>query len=555
LLPVVVWGAPLLLALASPVVPFMDVLFNHVAPVEHVREFGSFETLTTSPAANLGPSRTLFGYVALQSVIATLTDLPAHLSVSAFGPLLAVLVGLASWRAAGALFGQGAAYWSLITVPLTFVFLRIPDARATVLVFVPVAAALALLVDPPATSRFRQQLLLAVSLGAALYVHPFIGGLALLTVAGLSVGWPARFATLDMPAAVGAGLVALPQAAATLGIAAPSALGALAVPLALGGLWLTDKWNSIAVLVARLALAGAAVASLLVALDLVRFGAEALRDLASPFPLVAAGALAAFLLTADRRAGLRVVGVGILVALLTVAGSRLLPAGSPLVASLQVESTPKALWYWGPFLLSLAAAGALSRLASAPRWPLPGQAVVATFTILAVVPFRFWPADVGINNYTEHRMAESVAIVLHHAEHGYWVGYPDSRNLVNGAQVEILDRLRAERDAGALTAGSHVLHVADSFQPWIATPVAVFTGIHETIAALETDPSVHGEGGREYLTSELPRLLEVGYEYLLIEGDALLAEWRPRAESAGYQSLMANERGVLFRLAGGAAQP
>lgn len=83
LLPAAVWAAPILLQLASPVVPFMDVLFNHVAPVEHVREFGRFDVLTTSPAPNFGPSRTLLGYVALQATIATLVDFPAALSTAA----------------------------------------------------------------------------------------------------------------------------------------------------------------------------------------------------------------------------------------------------------------------------------------------------------------------------------------------------------------------------------------------------------------------------------------------------------------------------------------
>lgn len=39
----VAWSGPLLLQAASPVVPFFDVLPNHVAPVAHLATFGRFD--------------------------------------------------------------------------------------------------------------------------------------------------------------------------------------------------------------------------------------------------------------------------------------------------------------------------------------------------------------------------------------------------------------------------------------------------------------------------------------------------------------------------------
>jgi hypothetical protein len=547
LLPAAVWAAPILLQLASPVVPFMDVLFNHVAPVEHVREFGRFELLTTSPAPNFGPSRTLLGYVALQATIATLVDLPAALSIAAFALPLVALFAVATHRLATALFGNGAGYWSLLTVPLTFVFLRLPDARATALVFVAVAWGLVMLVDPPATTRIRQQLLIAASLGAALLIHPFIGAISWLTVGVLCVLWPVRFARLGVPAMAGAGLLALPQAAATLAVAAPSWVGVLALPLAVGGVWLVDRWNAAAVRTARLLLAAAALASLLVASDLIRFSTEALRDLAAPFPLIAMATLGAIPLARARSTGWRVIAAGLLVALLVVAVGRLLPPGSPLVQSLQGESNPKALWYWGPFMMAIAAAATLARLWSLKRWWLAGQSVVAAFVLLAILPVRLGPSTVAIDNYEEHRIAESVSIALRHAQSGYWANYPDQRNVVNASQAQLLDSLRAERERGVLTSDSHLLHVAESFRPWVATPVAVFTGIQESTASFDPERSIHAEGGRLHDIAELLPLLGQGYDYLLIEGPTLVAEWRGSAESAGYRSIFANDRGELFR--------
>jgi hypothetical protein len=63
------WLPPLIFALASPVVPFVDVPPNHVAPVEHLRTFGSLASISTTPDAFYGPSRILLGYQALLGVL------------------------------------------------------------------------------------------------------------------------------------------------------------------------------------------------------------------------------------------------------------------------------------------------------------------------------------------------------------------------------------------------------------------------------------------------------------------------------------------------------
>ncbi len=57
-----IWLGPILLQLASPVVPFIDVLPNHVAPAEHLRTFGVFTPLTATQSPIYGPSRTLLGF-------------------------------------------------------------------------------------------------------------------------------------------------------------------------------------------------------------------------------------------------------------------------------------------------------------------------------------------------------------------------------------------------------------------------------------------------------------------------------------------------------------
>ena len=549
LLPALVWGAAIVLQLTSPVVPFMDVLFNHVAPVEHVRIFGSFETLTTSPSPNFGPSRTLLGYVAMQSTIAVATGLPAALSIAAFALPLTIVFVLAVHRLADALFGRGAAFWALVTVPLTFVFLRIPDARATALVFPLVAWSLTLLVAPPAGTRRQRQLLVMATLAAGLYVHPFIAGLMVLTMAFMVLLKPMRYAPVAGPAVVGALLLAGPQAAATLGIAAPAWMGLVAVPLAAAGLWVADRYVDALVAAGRAVLILAGVGLLLLAQDVARYATEAVRDVAFGFPLLTIGALAGTIVFGGRGVGWRIIAVGLGVAVLVMVGTRLLPADGALVLSLQGEAQPKALAYWAPFLLALAAAAAChGAVASRRRFGL-GHVAVALYVYAAVLPLRLSPTTVNLDNYEEHRMAESASIALRHAQQGYWVGYPDSRAIVNASQRQLLDRLEADRAAGLVGPTTRLLHAAESFRPWVGTPVAVFTGIYESTASYDPERSIHTEGGRLHDLSEFATLLQGDYGYVLLEGDALVAELGGDVVEAGYASILVNERGELFRRA------
>ncbi|MGQ0608888.1 MAG: hypothetical protein ACT4OQ_10560 [Chloroflexota bacterium] len=546
-LPVLVWGAAIVLQLASPVVPFMDVLFNHVAPVEHARVFGSFETLTTSPSPNFGPSRTLFGFVALQSTLAVAVQLPAALAIAAYALPLTIVFALATQRLTQALFGRGAGYWAMITVPLTFVFLRIPDARATALVFPLVAWALALLVAPMAgTTRRQRQLMVLTPLAAGLYVHPFIAGLVVLTIGLMTLLWPRRYARIGFPAIVGAFLLALPQAAATLGVAAPAWSGLLAIPIAGAGVLLTDRWVTALVRVGRVALVLGGIGVLLVAQEVARFASDAVRDMAFPFPLLAFAALVGAALFGRRGEGWRIVAAGLGVAVIVMVVARLLPPESPLVQSLQGEAQPKALAYWGPFLLALAAAAACHRLIAARREFGLGHVVVALYVYVAILPVRLAPSTVAIDNYEEHRMAESVSIALRHAQDGYWVNYPDARRIVNGSQQEVLDRLETERADGRIGPDTHLLHAAESFRPWVGTPVAVFTGIYESTASHDPERSIHTEGGRLHDLAEFATLVEGDYDYVLLEGEALVAGHRGAVMDAGFSSILVNERGELF---------
>ena len=282
LLVLAVWAGPLIVQLASPAVPFMDVLPNHVAPVEHIRIFGSFSTLTTSPSPIYGPSRLMLGYVAFLGQVTTITSLDAVLAEAAFALPLTILVALAVRRLAGELFGGSASFWALITFPLTFTFMRLPDSRGTVVVFplaafalctiaaelrvrqaegrrdvrsgaaapgagsrsvaATTAAAAAAAAAPsggPTSSRGprrsrRPDLALAFALGGAILVHPLVGLVAVAATGAALVLYPATLSRRLVPALAGAAAIAMPQALTMAAIDAPSWVGAVCIVAGVG---------------------------------------------------------------------------------------------------------------------------------------------------------------------------------------------------------------------------------------------------------------------------------------------------------------------------------
>ncbi|HEU6440054.1 MAG TPA: hypothetical protein VFC12_06405, partial [Terriglobales bacterium] len=245
LLVVAVWAGPLIVQLASPAVPFMDVLPNHVAPVEHIRVFGDFASLTTSPSPIYGPSRLMLGYVALLGQLTTITGLHAVLSEAAFALPLTIVITVALRRLAGELFGSSAAFWVLFTFPLTFTFMRISDSRGTVVVFPLAALALAVIarelrarrraggpgrpagaaVDAPPKPSRRPDISLTFAIGGAILVHPLIGLVAATAAVGALILHPAQLGRRLVPALGSGAVIAAPQVLTMVGIEAPSWVG------------------------------------------------------------------------------------------------------------------------------------------------------------------------------------------------------------------------------------------------------------------------------------------------------------------------------------------
>jgi hypothetical protein len=564
----VIWIGPILLQLASPVVPFIDVLPNHVAPAEHLRTFGVFTPLTATQSPIYGPSRTLLGYTAVLGAVTTLVGLPATLVAAALVLPTTLLIGVAAYRLAVVAAGPAVGPWALLAFALTGSFARLADDRATVVVLPLVAWALAFVIERERASsedrraadaawRWPPGLILGLALGAAILVHPIIGALAVGTVGVVALVRPSSLGALGVTAGLTAATLAIPQLTTMVGIALPTIAAVIAIPAAVLVGLVADRGSAAYPKMLRAArwlpllLIPIAVIAAIAALP-------AIGDVVTaPLPFVGATALlivAAILgfaggVTAARSpVVLAAVGVGFAVALAT----QLVPGeGAGLLAQGIRFELPKTLYYWLPVALAVPAAATLEWLWRTERlaW-LPRVGAVGLWVVVAALPLRTEPIDAL--HLGEHRFSEALAIDLRYAGSGFWTGYPDSREIVDASRRELIAAVRQEIGAGRIGPDTPILHVALSFQQWIATPLGVFTGVTETDATLETEVSIHTVGGRLVpLESLQPALDSRAYRYLLFEPNQRLPPGIGDAiAQAGYLAIFTNEQGTLFRLTG-----
>jgi hypothetical protein len=431
----------------------------------------------------------------------------------------------------------------MFTFPLTFVFARVPDARATALAVPLVAFATAL---PYATDPLRPRALhiaLASGLGAALLVHPLMGSMAILTVLLLTLLPPHQLAPRMFTGVAGAAVIATPQALTMLGVALPAWVGLLAFPLAIAFAWLVSQLRPPMPLVARCIVVAALLIALLFSREVVGDSAGAAADLVSRFPLLTLGlVLGAFLGWRERNWSLIVAGLAAWI--LATLSIRLVPPETVLGQSVRFE-LPKTFGYWTPFLFALAGAVGLRELWNRSRpHGILRLILAASLVALLVLPSR--TDHERTDEIVEYRMAESLSIALHHAQDGYWKGYPDARTLIDRDQQDIIGFLREEQRQGRLRSGTQVLHFAESFQQWTATPLGVFAGVLETTVSKDPERSMQTVGGRLHGLDETHQLLQGDYPYVVVEGMQLPPEVRSEVVAAGYRLIFTNPRGEIY---------
>ena len=548
---VLAWFGSVFLQLASPVVPFIDVLPNHVAPAQHLATFGAFDVLTTAPSPIYGPSRMFLGYTGLLGTATVLSGQPAGLAVSAFILPATVLVGAGMVRLGSGIHGVGVGWWMLLVFTLTESFARMADARATVIVLALTAFCLVELLEGDERAR---PLTLAVALAATIFLHPLVGVLTTAVVVTMVAIYPDRYARLGVPALVGGGILALPQATTMVGVDLPSALGLLVIPPAIGAVWLFDRWEAGRrwfALGLRVVAVIAVVAVLILAWPQAGPLIQSFSDFFELYPVlsltvVIAGAIA------GRRAFAPVAVAAFFMGLLAVVAAAAIPWQTIGIEGLDFE-VAKTLHYWTPVFMAVIAAYALRAVWGRPDFGgLLRIGMVGAFLLFIALPLR--DAPVEPLHLGEHRTSETVSVDLRFAQTGFWVGYPDSRYVIDPIQQELVDRFRDEVNAGLLDSTTPVLHVAFNFQQWDATPIGVFGGMIETMVSEQTEVSSHTAGGRLHPFTDLDAMLAEDFPYLLLEPGGLPDDTRDRVLAAGYEPIFANAKGEIFVRSGEVAR-
>jgi hypothetical protein len=589
----IVWLGPVILQLASPVVPFIDVLPNYVGPVEHLRTFGWFSPLTETQSPIIGPSRTVLGYDGLLGAIATMTGLPGGLAIAGFILPQTVLVGAGAYRLASAIRNGDppVGAWALLAFALSQSFARLGDARGTVVVAPLVCAGLAiaaeLIRDGGAADSYREDrwwigrgVAIGLALGAATLVHPVIGFFAIVTIAIVALVRPSEAAPDIFAAGVTAGLVALPQLATMAGVSLPTLVLGIWLPIAVSlgmatGRFIATETPRRAVVrfaeIGRTLVPAAGAAILALAFITGTLDANRLPNALGEALAVTAESSGLLLVVlvggawlGSRGARSPIVLAGIGIGFIVVVLVQALPSDLGFLGDALRFEVPKTVHYW---MSSIAAAGAACALATA--WSSASvnvpwaarAAAVAAFVVVAALPLRFGnsgdDADctqecASINAYHlgEHRWSETFAIDLRYAGIGFWQGFPDARVVVDAPRQELLDALRAEIEQGRLAHDTRVLHVASSFQQWRSTPLGVFDGVDETFVSLDPEVSHQTVGGRLFGLDSLPSFLGSGdFAYVVLEPDGLPGGLRQQIESAGYVSIFANGQGEVLRRA------
>jgi hypothetical protein len=543
-LAVVAWSGPVILQLASPVVPFFDVLHNHIAPVEFVRTYEWFPNLFTSPAPETGPSRQILGFVGLLATTSKLTGLPAVLAAAAFALPLTLLVALATYRFAGALLGRDAGLWALTVMPLTFVFTRLPDSRGT---DVAIPLVLASFLPLPELEERRRVAVKAVALAAAMYVHPLLGLLAMAVHVLLALWLAVRGSEVDrvsveaVPVAL---LLSFPELIVMAGRDAPSWIAVGAIPLALAGVILAARVRLPLREIAIGVLVAAVLTFVFTAVDTSPRIWSAVADEAKRYPLLTV-ALLLFVAIDRTRFGRACVLVPVALGVVGYVAATYVPAGSVFWKGSADEVTGKTMQYWIPTFLAIAAGGLL---AWAWRSSTVGKVLVAGFLAAAMLPLQ--GGTIPLEDNHERRVSEILSIDAWKAGRGAWSGWPDARKVLDVRQEEFIDVFRKEQAAGRMTRHTRTLHVANSRWTWVSTPVAAFAGVYETNFSEAPDVSGHTHGGRLHSYADLPSFLDGTYGYVLLEPDRVPAGIRDRIVDAGYRTIHRNTRGEIFRREG-----
>jgi hypothetical protein len=547
-------GPLLLLQLASPVSPFMDVL-PYVASVQKIVTFRFYDPFGNDAAGFWAATRQVAGCDGLFSFVALVAGVSGGLAITTLIVPLATLQIVAIYLVGRAVVGGLAGGFAALFLLETFVWRRTPDGRGTALAFMLVAIGIAFLL-----ARRRSGVRTAlggVALGTAVAVNPLIGacGMQVAAIAAVLAWMDLALPIVAPGLALGGGSVlALPQVAVGLGArTSPYAL-MLALPVAAALLWVAGRLDDATL--ARRARATprawpfARVATC-AALLVFSLYAHAYRrtsfygdDWYGYGVLVLLGAFGVVVAAAEvwrrpeRLPAVAVPAVAVWIAMINydLADLRRFPGNSLEMRSLASEVTTKMTYYWTPYWAAVAAGIFFAVVAR--RW-MRGP-TIAMALALAIYPLRQAPELLDFDT-AQLTVSETWAFNLANAARGYFAGYPDRHWVLDDHWRDVDRVLDAEIAAGRLRYDTHVLLFAppDTVMPSLGTGVStdLITPAYDPNSIWSVGSRVRGPASAAQAFAQRPRYV-------------LLHDTRPEQypQLADYDAIFTSPRTRLYRL-------
>jgi hypothetical protein len=496
------------LQLASPVVPFMDVL-SYPSSVQRILTFHVYLPFDNDPYGCWG-RYAVTPYLELFYTILALGS-GLHLAVlaesAAMMPMAALLI-FSAYRLGKTIFCDTAGGMASLLLFATCLFRRAQGMRGTAVAFVLIGLGFAFFMDSQ-----RRRITLAVGaamLGTAVGSHAIDGALGLITAGiGLSL-WLAegdfnRFLAGAI-ALAGASLCAVPEL--LVGLDSPMPYPVIPLILLGGGALIVAGAAVLSpAVVARrdfeLRVSSVLMIGGLVFLTLFRhaFAPDSLyAKVESNLPLLFvfsfAGLVAALgIVLGEQPLRCRYAALAAVTLMLGLLADCVDPALRAIghTAATQMmtgDVSIKLTDYWSPYFL-IFPAGFLFALAC-DRWSAP----LTLFVLLTILiyPWQQFAAPVDYDSL-EHAISEQWAFNLHTAATGYWIGDNDHHWKFDHDGWRLIEALNQEIAAGRITPATHILHLTDTISSWSMVQFSIMTGINDDPIEYQHDPNNQWEGG------------------------------------------------------------
>lgn len=482
------------LELGSPAAPYMDVMACP-ASVQRILTFGHYLPFDNDAYGSWGPQAQTPGLELFLAMLAMGSRTQLGLLAHSGGMVpMAALTIFAAYRFGAATLGDTAGGIAALLLFFTNTFRRMVGMRGTAVAFALVAVGLAFVLD-----RKSRRMLVALGsliLGTAVASHAIDGGFA-IAVAGIAILWrnahQPRVMLLRLVCVAGAVIFAGPEFAIAAGRILPYPILPLIQFVGVGVIVMASRALPEPKTTAALGSEARGRDAMMVAIFAAALIYTNTRDpntifaqIFQQFPMLSAFSAIGLLYIAALRGrearsidGSPVVIALLLTLIVEAAGQRL---GASNVGLGQIGATERGELladlhykldeYWTPFFLTFPAALPFAFVFNRGRRAM----VVATLLAILIFPWNARPA--GNYDYQEHSIAEDWGIDLNVAARGYWGSTPDPRWMMGPKEMELVNLLYTEKDAGRITIKTHILHIAQDVIVWHEfNRFSVYTGI------------------------------------------------------------------------------